>query len=56
MLRVTVCDEGIGMRPRLDSPGLGLGLSLIARVSDRFELTEMRPGVRVCMAFAIDGQ
>jgi len=55
-LHVTVRDEGIGMRPRTDSPGagLGLGLGLIASVSDRFELAEMQPGVRVCMTFAID--
>jgi anti-sigma regulatory factor (Ser/Thr protein kinase) len=53
VLEVTVCDEGGGMRPRLDSPGLGLGLGMIARLSDRLELTETDPGVCVRMTFAI---
>jgi anti-sigma regulatory factor (Ser/Thr protein kinase) len=53
MLQVSVCDEGVGMRPRLDSPGAGLGLNLIASVSDSFELADMHPGVRVSMTFAI---
>ena len=53
MLQVTVCDEGIGMRPRVDSPGAGLGLELIASVADSLELAEMSPGVRVCMTFEI---
>ena len=29
-LEVVICDEGTGMRPRIDSPGAGLGLPLIA--------------------------
>ena len=32
-LVVTVTDEGRGLLPRPDSPGLGLGLSLIARLT-----------------------
>jgi anti-sigma regulatory factor (Ser/Thr protein kinase) len=31
-LQVTICDDGHGMRPRHDSPGLGLGLPTIARL------------------------
>jgi serine/threonine-protein kinase RsbW len=53
VLQVTVCDEGGGMRPRLDSPGLGLGLGMIARLSDKLELSETNPGVCVRMTFAI---
>jgi anti-sigma regulatory factor (Ser/Thr protein kinase) len=53
VLHVSVCDEAIGMRPRLDSPGIGLGLGLIASVSDTFTLDETHPGVRVSMTFAI---
>src|SRR5687768_5580945 len=34
-LEVLVEDDGRGMVPRPDSPGLGLGLPLIATVSDR---------------------
>ena len=37
-LCVTISDNGLGMVPRLDSPGLGLGLGLISRVSDEIEL------------------
>ena len=32
-LRVTVRDEGLGIVPRADSPGLGLGLPLIATLT-----------------------
>jgi serine/threonine-protein kinase RsbW len=33
-LLVDVRDEGVGMGPRADSPGMGFGLPLIARVAD----------------------
>jgi diguanylate cyclase (GGDEF)-like protein len=52
-LEVVVCDEGIGMLPRTDSPGLGLGLALIVRMTQRVALEETTPGVRVRMTFAI---
>jgi len=54
-LEVTICDEGIGMRPRSDSPGLGLGLGLIASTTERyaFEAVDAPAGVRVRMTFAI---
>ncbi len=37
-LRVTVRDEGLGIVPRPDSPGLGLGLPLIATLTESLEL------------------
>jgi anti-sigma regulatory factor (Ser/Thr protein kinase) len=37
-LTVVVHDEGHGMLPRPDSPGLGLGLPLIATLADTLEL------------------
>ena len=40
-LTVAVSDDGVGMVPRSDSPGLGLGLSLIRRLSRR---CDVRPG------------
>lgn len=51
-LEVLVCDEGRGMMPRYDSPGIGLGLPLAATLAERFEV-EARPGggTRVRMAF-----
>jgi anti-sigma regulatory factor (Ser/Thr protein kinase) len=51
-LRVTVTDEGRGMIPRTDSPGLGLGLGVMARLSDALEVSS--PGGRgteVCVSF-----
>ena len=51
---VVVSDAGRGMRARTDSPGLGLGLPLIARVSDRMLIEDAMPGVRVRMTFAIE--
>jgi anti-sigma regulatory factor (Ser/Thr protein kinase) len=40
---VAVVDEGGGLRPRPDSPGLGLGLPLMSRLADSLEFLE-RPG------------
>jgi anti-sigma regulatory factor (Ser/Thr protein kinase) len=37
-LEVSIGDDGVGMSPRPDSPGLGLGLSLMASEADRFEV------------------
>jgi serine/threonine-protein kinase RsbW len=42
-LRFFVDDEGEGLSPRADSPGLGLGLPLIARLTEQFEVL---PGPR----------
>jgi anti-sigma regulatory factor (Ser/Thr protein kinase) len=38
VLRVVVVDQGRGMLPRPDSPGLGLGLPLIATLTESLEL------------------
>lgn len=51
-LRIRVCDHGMGMRPRTDSPGLGLGLPVIASVAQRVEIVEDHPGTEVHMAFS----
>jgi serine/threonine-protein kinase RsbW len=42
-LVVIVRDFGCGMRPRLDSPGLGLGLPLIAAATSSLQI-DTRPG------------
>lgn len=39
-LEVVVQDSGTGIRPRPDSPGLGLGLSLIARLTSHLEVLQ----------------
>jgi serine/threonine-protein kinase RsbW len=49
---VVVCDEGSGMAPRTDSPGLGLGLGLIAGLAKRLEIGSQQPaGATVTMVF-----
>jgi len=49
---VTVADAGSGMRPRTDSPGLGVGLSVLSQVCDEVEVADARGGgTQVCMTF-----
>ena len=52
-LDVAVCDEGRGLLPREDSPGLGWGLALIDRIAEQLRLDESGPGVRLQMRFRI---
>ena len=53
-LEVIVSDAGVGMRPRNDSPGLGLGLGLMAALADRFEVTPgATGGTDVRLAFRL---
>ncbi|WP_205699134.1 ATP-binding protein [Conexibacter sp. SYSU D00693] len=55
-LVVTVRDEGGGLRPRIDSPGLGLGLGLIAQVADETDIrTPPSGGTEVVMTFRLAG-
>jgi serine/threonine-protein kinase RsbW len=56
VLRVVVVDEGRGILPRADSPGLGLGLPLIATLAESLELgTGDRDETEVRMTFRLDG-
>jgi anti-sigma regulatory factor (Ser/Thr protein kinase) len=55
-LWVVVTDSGAGLRPRPDSPGLGLGLAIIAQIADGVDLA--RPaagGLELRMRFALGG-
>jgi serine/threonine-protein kinase RsbW len=54
-LRVVVRDFGVGIRPRPDSPGAGLGLSLIATLASRVQVRrcEEPPVTELVMAFAL---
>src|SRR3954464_8142871 len=55
VLRVIVADEGRGILPRADSPGLGLGLPLIATLAESLELgTGVNDQTEVCMTFRLD--
>lgn len=56
-LVVRVVDDGIGMRPRTDSPGLGLGLPTMGRVAQTLDIREGPDGVgtEVAMTFEAPG-
>ena len=43
-LWVLIADDGCGMQPRADRPGLGLGLGLIAQVSDELAVVPRAGG------------
>ena len=52
-LHVVVCDTGAGLAPRPDSPGLGLGMPLIASVTSRFQIISNDGGTEVHMSFPL---
>ena len=53
---VTVSDDGAGVIPRSDSPGMGLGLPLMARLTDGLEIAVGdHGGTIVTMRFATAG-
>jgi anti-sigma regulatory factor (Ser/Thr protein kinase) len=56
-VEAVVRDDGMGMSPRSDSPGLGLGLGLIASVADAVEQRLPADGVgfELSMRFRFDG-
>ena len=43
-LWLLVADTGAGLQPRSDSPGLGLGLALIAQLADEFQILSRGSG------------
>ena len=50
-----VRDEGTGLTPRVDSPGLGLGLGLIAQVADSADVRAPETGgTEVVMRFNLE--
>jgi serine/threonine-protein kinase RsbW len=55
-IELRVVDDGIGIAPRNDSPGLGLGLPLISRLADQVELRPLpdRDGTELWMRFRLD--
>ena len=50
-LHLVIADEGDGLAPRTDSPGLGLGLPIMAHVSERFEIVSGPDGTEIHLAF-----
>ena len=55
-LRYSVGDTGTGLRPRRNSPGVGLGFAIIAQLADELELREIPSGgIVVAMGFRLAG-
>jgi anti-sigma regulatory factor (Ser/Thr protein kinase) len=54
-VEVAVDDDGLGMRPRVDSPGIGLGLPLMGDLADVVEVCSRCPGTRVRARFSLMG-
>jgi len=53
---VTVSDDGVGMMPRLDSPGLGVGLPFIADTADTLDIGSTdEGGTELRMSFRVPG-
>lgn len=52
-LVVTVADDGVGMIPDVDNPGLGVGTSLISRLSDEATFESSENGTTVTMRFQL---
>jgi anti-sigma regulatory factor (Ser/Thr protein kinase) len=56
-LTIAVRDRGLGFAPRVDSPGLGLGLPVIAALTRNFEIRPLLPsGTEVVMTFALEAE
>jgi anti-sigma regulatory factor (Ser/Thr protein kinase) len=52
VLRIVIADTGGGMAPRSDTPGLGLGLPLMAHLADAIDVVRTAPGTEVHLTFA----
>ena len=50
-LAITVADTGAGLLPRADSPGLGMGLPLIAQLTERIDVRSGDGGTEIRMWF-----
>ena len=54
-VNVAVDDDGLGMSPRRDSPGVGLGLPLMGDLADQLEVSSRGPGTRIAAFFQLMG-
>ena len=56
-LEVRVIDHGVGLTPRFDSPGIGMGLPLMSRLADSFEAqSSADAGTEIRMQFTLGGE
>jgi anti-sigma regulatory factor (Ser/Thr protein kinase) len=51
LVTVTVADDGTGMRPYFESPGLGLGIPLITKLASEVRFDSSEDGTTVSMSF-----
>jgi anti-sigma regulatory factor (Ser/Thr protein kinase) len=54
-LLVVVADDGVGMKPNLESPGLGVGISLITTLANDVRFDSTAEGLTVSMSFEAPG-
>jgi serine/threonine-protein kinase RsbW len=55
-IEIVIADNGRGLVTRSDSPGMGMGLGIIAEVSDRLSIVaDGRRGTALHMWFALSG-
>jgi len=54
-VEISISDDGLGLRPRPDSPGVGFGMPLIADLADRVEISYAHPGTRIAAHFTLMG-
>ncbi|WP_084284009.1 ATP-binding protein [Solirubrobacter soli] len=54
-VEVSVTDDGLGMHPRTDSPGVGLGMPLIADLADSVIISSKGKGTCVAAHFLLMG-
>jgi anti-sigma regulatory factor (Ser/Thr protein kinase) len=54
-IHIEICDQGQGMVPRPDSPGLGLGLPLIATLCDDLTIGPAPAGHGTVLKMRFDG-
>lgn len=56
-LEITVADDGTGLRPNISGGGLGVGIPLIAQVSEEYRLEDgAAGGAVVTMLFSTGGE
>jgi serine/threonine-protein kinase RsbW len=54
LMRVVLTDDGTGLSPRSNSPGLGLGLTIIAQLTETLEIVSGgEGGTELRMEFAL---
>ena len=54
-VEISVADDGLGMHPRSDSPGVGLGMPLIADLADSVIISSKGGGTCIAAHFLLMG-